>query len=228
VTISVLFGRRIQEFALQVQIELQKKLHDMVERTRQDLLEVHFLEFTLNVNMLSHFFRKWRIYWGVYIILLCDVFDFLVSKVVILQLTTITLSSRQVLTVHYCVMPYVLLYILMTRVINIGSLGHAFHHEIRNLIPDVFGACFVVPQIHRSILEKHVMGLHELEEWQNLNTDRSMVHLLPSPAEAAAAPPSALSAGASTGVCGEGNRTAAVVEDVQASEDGSLGNNAGA
>lgn len=88
VTISVLFGRRIQEFALQVQIELQKKLHDMVERTRQDLLEVHFLEFTLNVNMLSHFFRKWRIYWGVYIILLCDVFDFLVSKVVILQLTT--------------------------------------------------------------------------------------------------------------------------------------------
>ncbi|CAN6268504.1 unnamed protein product [Urochloa humidicola] len=33
--------RRIQEFALQVQIEFQKKLHDMVERTRHDLLEIH-------------------------------------------------------------------------------------------------------------------------------------------------------------------------------------------
>ena len=40
-TIWVLFGRRIQKFALQVQIELQKKLHEMVERTRHDLLEVH-------------------------------------------------------------------------------------------------------------------------------------------------------------------------------------------
>ncbi|XP_039774957.1 protein PHOSPHATE STARVATION RESPONSE 3-like isoform X2 [Panicum virgatum] len=29
------------KFALQVQIELQKKLHEMVERTRHDLLEIH-------------------------------------------------------------------------------------------------------------------------------------------------------------------------------------------
>ncbi|TKW05383.1 hypothetical protein SEVIR_7G171800v4 [Setaria viridis] len=112
---------RIQEFALQVQIEFQKKLHEMVERTRRDLLE-----------------------------------------------------------------------------------------------------------IHRSVLEKHVMSLHELEERQNLNTDRSILHLLPSPAAGAAAPPSALSAGGSIGVCGEGSRTAALVEDVQASEAGSLGNKAGA
>jgi len=38
--IQVLFGRHIQEYALQVQVEFQKKLHDMVERT---LLEVHCL-----------------------------------------------------------------------------------------------------------------------------------------------------------------------------------------
>lgn len=83
-------------------------------------------------------------------------------------------------------------------------------------------------EIHRSVLEKHVMSLHELEERQNLNTDRSILHLLPSPAAGAAAPPSALSAGGSIGVCGEGSRTAALVEDVQASEAGSLGNKAGA
>ncbi|CAL5031078.1 unnamed protein product [Urochloa decumbens] len=107
--------RRIQEFALQVQIEFQKKLHEMVERTRHDLLE-----------------------------------------------------------------------------------------------------------IHRRILENHVMSLHELKELQNLNTDRRTVHLLPSPAPAAAAPPSeALSAGGSRGVPGEGSRTAASDEDGHARNVGS-------
>ncbi|CAL5026495.1 unnamed protein product [Urochloa decumbens] len=111
--------RRIQEFALQVQIEFQKKLHEMVERTRHDLLE-----------------------------------------------------------------------------------------------------------IHRSILENHVMSIHELEELQNPNTDRRTVHLLPSPPPPAAVPPSvALSAGGSRGVPGEGSRTAASDEDGHASEAGSLGNN---
>lgn len=38
--IQVLFGRQIQEYALQVQVEFQKKLHDMVEKT---LWEVHCL-----------------------------------------------------------------------------------------------------------------------------------------------------------------------------------------
>ncbi|CAL5068842.1 unnamed protein product [Urochloa decumbens] len=111
--------RHIQEFALQVQIEFQKKLHEMVERTRHDLLK-----------------------------------------------------------------------------------------------------------IHRRILENHVKSLHELKELHNLNTDRRTVHLLPSPAPAAAAPPSeALSAGGSRGVPGEGSRTAASDEDGHASEAGSLGNN---
>ncbi|XP_039821665.1 myb family transcription factor PHL5-like isoform X2 [Panicum virgatum] len=107
---------RIKKFALQVKIELQKKLHEMVERTRHDLLE-----------------------------------------------------------------------------------------------------------IHRSILENHVMSLHELEEQQILNTDGRTVHLLPSPPAAAAAapPPVALSR-----MTGQGSRAAASAEDAQASEAGSLGNNA--
>ncbi|RLM65423.1 protein PHR1-LIKE 1-like isoform X2 [Panicum miliaceum] len=76
-------------------------------------------------------------------------------------------------------------------------------------------------EIHRSILENHVMSLHELEERQNPNTDGRTVHLLPSPP--AAAPSVALSR-----MPGEGSRTAASDEDGQALEAGLLGNNAGA
>ena len=67
------------------------------------------------------------------------------------------------------------------------------------------------------------MSLHELEEQQNLNTDGRTVHLLPSPPAAAAAapPPVALSR-----MTGQGSRAAASAEDAQASEAGSLGNNA--
>jgi len=67
------------------------------------------------------------------------------------------------------------------------------------------------------------MSLHELEEQQILNTDGRTVHLLPSPPAAAAAapPPVALSR-----MTGQGSRAAASAEDAQASEAGSLGNNA--
>ncbi|CAN6228797.1 unnamed protein product [Urochloa humidicola] len=78
-------------------------------------------------------------------------------------------------------------------------------------------------EIHRSILENHVTSLHELEELQNLNTDRRTVPPAP------AAPLSvALSAGGFRGVPGEGSRTAASDGDGHSSESGSLGNNAGA
>jgi len=63
------------------------------------------------------------------------------------------------------------------------------------------------------------MSLHELEEQQILNTDGRTVHLLPSPP--AAPPPVALSR-----MTGQGSRAAASAEDAQASEAGSLGNNA--
>ncbi|RLM75317.1 protein PHR1-LIKE 1-like isoform X2 [Panicum miliaceum] len=80
-------------------------------------------------------------------------------------------------------------------------------------------------EIHRSILGNHLMSLHELEEQQNPNTDGRTVHLLPSPPAAAAA---ALPSVALSRVPGQGSRAAASDEDGQASEAGSLDNNAGA
>ncbi|OEL27585.1 hypothetical protein BAE44_0011395 [Dichanthelium oligosanthes] len=85
-------------------------------------------------------------------------------------------------------------------------------------------------QIHRSILENHVMSLHELEDRQNLNTDRRTVHLPPSPPPPPPpAPPFSSSVnGGSRMMHGEGSSTAALDDDGHASEAGSLGNNEGA
>ena len=68
------------------------------------------------------------------------------------------------------------------------------------------------------------MSLHELEEQQILNTDGRTARLRPSPpAAAAAAPPPVVALSRMTG---QGSRAAASAEDAQASEAGSLGNNA--